>query len=670
MPVLVRRLLAPGAAILITGCVQLQQWLRPAPVVPVSAVTPPPAPPTRGDRPLPYPVFETQAFARAVERGTRTRTGAPGPKYWQQYARYQLDVELMPMAGQISGRGTVWYLNHSPDTLREVWLHLDQNLFTANAVRNGATPFTGGTEIYRVTARGQAVARADTGVGYSVRETRMRIIPARPIAPGDSIDLGFDWSFIVPPDGAPRGGASAARDLFMVSYWYPRVAVYDDVGGWQIDPYMGAAEFYMGYADYDVTIMVPAGWLVGATGTLANAKDVLTPATLQRLATARRGGDPVHVVADADRGAGRATLRGLDNRLSWRFRAENVRDFDWGASDKYLWDATIAVVGDRNGDQRPDTADIYTLYRPDVRKWAWDQSSRYARHSIEYLSWYLWPYPYPQMTALDGPVSCSGMEYPMLTCIGGQRDTLSLYSVTVHEFAHMWFPMQVGSDERRYSWMDEGLTRFNQAQGMRAFFNGYDRDRQTRDDYLAITRTDDETPLMRHGDLYPFGTNAFRVASYDKMATNMVALRGLVGDSIFLRAYRAYGQRWVNKHPTPYDFWNSFNYYSGRDLSWFWRTWWFETWTLDQAVAGAVLEETKLVVTIEDRGLAFMPVRLAITRVGGQVERREIPVDAWLTGVRQTRFTLDDGASVIRVEIDPEHVFPDIDRRNNAWSRS
>ncbi|HEY9226277.1 MAG TPA: M1 family aminopeptidase, partial [Gemmatimonadaceae bacterium] len=332
-------------------------------------------------------------------------------------------------------------------------------------------------------------------------------------------------------------------------------------------------------------------------------------------------------------------------------------------------DATIAVVGDRERDGRSDTTAIHTFYRPEARKWSWDKSAEYERSSVEFLSQYLWPYPWPQMTALEGPVSCTGMEYPMLTCIGGPRDTLSLYSVQVHETGHMWFPMQVGSDERRFAWQDEGLTRFNQAQGMQAYFKGYDRERISQQAYVALATTDDEVPLMRHGDLYPSTTSAYSVASYEKMATNLVALRALVGDETFRSAYRTYGLRWLNKHPTPYDFFNTFNSMSGQDLSWFWRTWWYETWTLDQAIAGATLVADKLMVTIEDRGLAPMPVRLAITRADGRVEQRYVPVSVWLAGARRIAVNLDNGATVTAVEIDPDQVFPDIDRSNNRWKK-
>jgi aminopeptidase N len=272
------------------------------------------------------------------------------------------------------------------------------------------------------------------------------------------------------------------------------------------------------------------------------------------------------------------------------------------------------------------------------------------------------------MTAADGIVSCSGMEYPMITCIGGPRDTLSLYSVTVHEIGHMWFPMQVGSDERRYTWQDEGLTRFNQSEGMREFFKGYDRFTQSRNNYLNLaSRLDGETELMRHGDRFPFGTPAYSWASYDKMSTILVALRELLGEETFMRAYREYGRRWVNKHPTPYDFWNTFNDVSGRDLSWFWRVWFFETWTLDQAVAGVRVLGDTTEITIEDRGLAPMPVRLTITRADGTVQRPTLPVGPWLSGAtRQVMRTIGRSA-VVKVEIDPELRFPDVDRSNNVW---
>lgn len=652
------------ASAVIAGCAQYSQLIHREP-------PPPPQKTTMAapSRPIPYPVFESRAFARAVANGTRTRTGEPGPKYWQQFARYRIDAELVPAMNQLNGRETVRYYNRSPDTLRTTGFYLNQNLFKPGAARVGETPVTGGMELLRVAVGGQTLTKSDTGVGYWVEGTRMGVHLPRALAPHDSVDIDVAWAFQIPPDGAPREGTTG--DVFMIAYWYPQLAVYDDVSGWETDPYLGNAEFYMGYADYDVSIALPQGWLVASTGELTNPTDVLSKQTRDRLSRVRQNGGVVHVVADQDRGAGptKATNTGFDGVLTWKFRARNVRDFDFGASAKYVWDATVAVVGDRDGDKRADTTAINTFYRPEARRWAWDHSAEYEKSSVEFLSRYLWPYPWPQMAALDGPVSCSGMEYPMLTCIGGPRDTLGLYSVQIHETAHQWFPMQVGSDERRFAWQDEGLTRFNQAQGMQTFFNGYDRETISKDAYLRMALTDDEEPLMRHGDAYSPMTTAYQVATYEKMATNMLSLRALLGDTVFQSAYRTYGLRWQYKHPTPYDFFNTFNALSGQDLSWFWRTWWYETWTLDQAIASATMNVDKLVVTIEDRGLAPMPVRLAITRMDGRVERMVLPVSVWLNGARSTVVSIDAGGTVKSVEIDPEHAFPDVDRSNNTWSR-
>jgi peptidase M1-like protein len=643
-----------------------------------------------GARPLPYPVFEPASFRRAIERGTRTRTGEPGPKYWTQFARYALRAELDPVAKRLTGDGRVRYQNRSPDTLRFVPVHLYQNLFAPGSARNVEVPTTNGMELTRVVAQGRPLPRlrdveASVQAGFQIEGTIAWIRLPTPLAPGSSADFEFSWDYTVPVDGAPRSGTDG--EVFMISYWYPQIAVYDDVNGWQTDWYMGNAEFYMGYADYDVALTVPAGWLIGATGELKNPADVLTPTTRERLADARRASTVVHVVAEDDRVPGRSTTTGTGGKVTWLFEARNVRDFAWGTSDKYLWDATRAAVGTRGcvpsavpGGAAPttpagcgqgtDTATINSFYRPSRIPWAWDESARYARHSIEFLSGFLWPYPYPQMTALDGVVSCSGMEYPMITCIGGQRDTLGLYSVTVHEFAHMWFPMQVGSDEKRFAWQDEGLTRFNQAQAMRSFFGGYDLERVVRDAYLGFARTGDEVELMRHGDLYPVGTPAYSIASYQKMATNLVALRALLGPELFMTAYREYGRRWIGKHPTPYDFFHTFDDVSKRDLSWFWRTWFYETWTLDQAITGVQVKGDSATITVEDRGLAPMPVRLAITRQGvAGVERREIPVDVWLRGERVATLRVAASPKITKVEIDPDNAFPDIDRSNNRWGR-
>jgi hypothetical protein len=629
-------------------------------------------------RPRPYPVILPPSFEAAVRNGTRTFSGRPGPAYWTNYAHYTIRAELNPSTRTLTGTQTVVYHNRSPNDIPGMVLKLRQNLHRESVVRNRFVPLTGGVHLSRVVVAGQELGPIDSAEdapGYQEDGTNLIVLLPEPLTPGGEVTLETSWSYVVPPDGAPRNGTDG--EVFYMAYWYPQLAVYDDVHGWDVDYYMGNAEFYMGYGDYDVELTVPAGWLIGATGALQNADEVLTPQTRMRLTQAGMTRDVVHVVTEQDRGYSpndrdalfHATRAGTNGRLTWRFQAENVRDFAWGTSDRYLWDATSAIAGDHDGDGRPDTTMIHTFYRPERVQWAWDGSARFVQHSVEFLSSYLWPYPWPHMTAMDGVVSCSGMEYPMMTCIGGQRDTVSLYSVLVHETAHMWFPMMVGSNEKAHSWQDEGLTRFNQNQAMRDFFDGMDRETPTRDNYLNFARSGGEHELMRHGDLYPVGTPAFGIASYDKMATILVALRALLGEDTFMRAYREYANRWSYRHPTPWDLFNTFEDVSGRDLDWFWTPWFHETWTLDQAVAEVRDESGETLITIEDRGLAPMPARVSVTRADGAVEQIEVPVDVWLAGNRRHTLRVAASPAVTAVEIDAARAFPDIDRDNNRWQR-
>ncbi len=611
------------------------------------------------------PVFE--GFERAIANGTRSRTGAPGPKYWQQWSEYKLEAELNPVSKRLTGRGTIKYFNRSPDTLATVYVQLLHNIFAPGAHHDTNVPWSvEGVDLTRVTAQGTALpSGGGGGAGYEVNGTVMRIRLPRAIPPGGSSDFAFDWKLRVPPDGAPRGGQDG--EVYYISYWYPQMAVYDDVNGWQTDQYLGNAEFYMGYGDYDVSLTLPAGWLVTGTGTLDNSAEVLSAQTRARLDTAASATGIVHVVGPDDREPGRSTTVGRNGKLTWHFRAKNVRDFAWGASTRYLWDATNAAVGDMNGDGRPDSSAIYAFYRPEQRISHWDEAARYGRHAIEFFSRYLWPYPWPHMSVVDGPNSCGGMEYPMMTCIGGEWDTLSMYEVVDHEIGHMWFPMMVGSDEKRFAWMDEGFTQFDQSQGMADFFKGFDDEARNRKNYLDLAEEGGETEMMHHGDRFP-DYNAYGVAAYFKPATVLVALRGVLGRDTFHKAFTEYGRRWLYKHPTPWDFFETIEDVSGRDLSWFWRTWFFETWKLDQAIDTVTTVGDSLEVVVSNRGKAPMPVKLAVTREG-TTDTLTVPVDVWLGGAKRTTVRLAREPAVKSIEIDPANDFPDIDRTNQKWPR-
>lgn len=606
-------------------------------------------------------------FDAAVARGTRTAVGAPGPKYWQQYASYRLEAELLPTTKRLNGHGTITYENRSPDVLPSLFIHAYPNIFAPDGKRNtNVMSALGGIVFTEVRAEGRKLDSTATGAGWTLAGTVMELRLPTPLPPGGKVSLELAWNYRVPPDGAPRGGQD--RETYLLSYWYPQVAVYDDVNGWQADQYLGNAEFYMGYADYDVALTVPSGWLVASTGELRNADEVLSPAVRERLARVRGSAGVTTIVPDSARGPGKATLAGTDGKLTWRFTATNVRDVTWGTSALWTWDAVPVEVGDATGDGVADTTVVSALYRIDRRRGGWGDAAKNGAEAIAAFSKLLWPYPWSHMTVVDGPASCGGMEYPMLTCIGGQFNPRDLYVTEAHEIAHMWFPMMVGSDEKRFAWQDEGMAQYFQSLPADARFPGSDDLGESRRTYLDIAADISETELMRHGDKYP-NYYGYGVASYYKPATVLQALRTFLGDSSFTAAFREYGKRWMYRHPTPRDFFNTVSQVAGRDLDWFWRSWYYETWRLDQAIGNVTRQGDSARVEVEMKGKVPMPVLLVARGARGDTTTATIPVEAWLAGERKAVVVMPVPADLLRIEIDPDRQFPDVDPLNQTWPR-
>ncbi len=646
---------------------------RPAPAVEPAATA-------AGPRPLPGPVYESAAYSRAVAQGTRTRTGIPGARYWVQHPRYSIDATLDVPHNRLVGREMVVYMNRSPDTLRQLAVHLRQNVFAPDSPRRERVPITGGVTLRRVAVNGRPIATAADRVPpqpgqYAVGGTVMWIALAAPLLPGDSLRLEIAWSY--PPPPAPADGREGHEDhVYFMGYWYPQIAVYDDVDGWVADPYLLEAEFYMDPADYDVRVTVPHGWVVGATGTLQNAAAIFSAAARDSLAAARRSGRVVRVLTPGSRAAGVFTAGG--GPVTWHFTASDVRDFAWGTSDQYAWDATRALVSGTAG--LPDTVDINSFFRLTTPAAAWRiGGARYTRDAIQQMSAYLWPYPYPHMTSMEGVLDGGGMEYPMMTLMQPWADTLALAGDLMHETGHMWFPMQVGSNETRYPWMDEGFTQFDAAQGMRVLYGeprrgGRPNDSETgqRASYLRAAHAGQDTPLIlgggASGDDYPQAL--YFTMFYNKTAQVLAALRGVLGPDTFHRAFVEYGRRWVGRHPQPYDFFNAMAEAARRDLSWFWTTWFFEGWSLDQTIESVSPAGDSVAIIIVDRGLAPMPVPLAVTRADGSVQRIDVPVDVWLGGggARRTVVRIRREPRIVRVAIDPEALFPDVDPSNQIWT--
>jgi hypothetical protein len=625
-------------------------------------------------RPVPNPVEVPRGFQRAIQRGTRTATGQPGPRYWQQWADYRIRTSVDPAAKTVTGSESIVYYNRSPDSLATLVVQLIQNVHAGEAVRDEPNEVTGGIELTRVTARGAALgAPAGRGQpGYAVQGTNLVIRPPAPLLPGDSIRLELDWRFKIPQAGVSGRMGYDADNLVFMAYFYPQMAVYDDVFGWQTDPFLGTAEFYMGYGNYQYTVDAPAGWVVMGTGELTNAEQALPAPVLARWRRAMQSDTTVHVLTAADFGAGKATVAGTNGRVTWSFRADSVRDVSFSMTRESLWDAARTPVGDRTGDGRPDYTTINAFYRASAPSWR--NAVRFEQQSITHHSQFTGvKYPYPHMTGVEGEnIIGGGMEYPMMTLIGAynSRSDTAFYSVVSHELAHMWFPMVIGVDERRHGWMDEGTTDFNENEARNAYYHltGPAAHLEEQRQYLGGVRAGLDVRELTWTD-YITPPQAGGFATYPKPATLLQTLRNLIGEEAFVRGYRAYAQGWAYKHPKPWDFFNAFNTAAGRDLGWFWSTWYDNAWSLDQAIQSVTAAAGGTTITIADRGNAPMPARLVITRQDGQTERREIPVETWLAGSREGTITVTPGSPVVKVEIDPEMAFPDTDRSNNVWTR-
>src|SRR5690606_9082939 len=408
------------------------------------------------------------AFREAVRRGTRTMDGRPGPEYWQQRVEYRIAAELDPERARVQAEETITYYNRSPDTLSHLVLLLYQNVFAPGVQRVRRVPPTDGITLESVAVDGLPARAGDPRTGsatYAIDGTLMTLDLPRALPPGGRVTLDIAWHFSVPPRGAPPTGHDN-REAFVVAQWYPQIATYADVHGWHTLPYWSNGEFYLEYGDFDVSLTVPEGWIVGATGTLQNPDEVLTPQTLDRLASARTQDGIVRVITAEDHQAGPVTVQEPGGQLTWRFTASNVRDFAFATSNRYLWDATRARTPDADGDGRAETVLVNALYRPEAT--AWRRAAEYMRHATTFHAERWYPYQYPQITAAEGPIG--GMEYPMLVFIGAPSDAQALYSVLSHEIAHQWWSMLVGSNETRYAWQDEGLTTYVEDLSVQDFF--------------------------------------------------------------------------------------------------------------------------------------------------------------------------------------------------------
>ncbi|HET6577095.1 MAG TPA: M1 family metallopeptidase [Gemmatimonadales bacterium] len=604
----------------------------------------------------------------------RTGSGEPGPRYWQQRADYLIRATLDTTTRSIRGEERITYTNNSPDTLRYVWLQLDQNLFNSESrgyrvfgqdPRFGTKGAQVSVRLLKVAAPAVPAAKGRkavpaTALPYLVNGTVMRVNLARPLPPGGKQLLEIGWSFPFGPNSSRMGMEEIdGATIYEVAQWYPRMAVYDDVRGWNTEQYLGQGEFYLEYGSFDVSLTVPADMIVAATGVLQNPDEVLTAAQRARLARARTSAETVVIRGKDEIGDPASRPPTEYPALTWRFTADSVRDFAWAAARHFVWDA----VGVNDG------RTLAMSYYPPSADSIWKDASQYAKTAIEYYSKQWLPYPYPVASNVNGIEG--GMEYPMIVFCHNRTDPQALYSVTDHEFGHTWFPMVVGSNERRYGWMDEGFNSFmNHYSFPRKFPDSpLPNSRGVPETYIKNALSGDEQTIMTPADRM-HSTENWRQSVYNKPAVGLVLLRDhITSPERFDPVFREYIRRWAYKHPTPADFFRTMEDGLGEDLSWFWRSWFYTTERLDQAVDSVALSDSAGVVSrvyLRNAGQMPMPVELSLVMDDGSTQRLRLPVEVWGMGDRYTAL-IRGPKKVNGVTIDPEGWYPDVDRSNNRW---
>jgi len=605
----------------------------------------------------PEPLYMPRAVQQAYRNGTRSADGNPGPRYWQNHGRYAMTVTATPADGSIHGSEDIVYYNNSPDTLGALVFKLFLNIHKPGAPRNGgATPdyLTSGVHIDRFAVNGAPADWPDSPFAFTNQRVRL---PA-PLLPHDSVGLSVDWHY----DVSHRSGREGMIDstTWFLAYFYPRVAVYDDYDGWDTMDFTDSQEFYSDFNDYEVTIRVPRNYVVWGTGTLTNASDVLQPEILRRFQASTTSDQTIQVATGDEMAAGQVTRQDPVN--AWRFTATNVPDMAFNLSDHYVWDAGSVVVDDATG-RRAGVQAAYNDSSADYRHMV-----QFGRHALDWLShhWPGVPYPYEKTTIVQG---FAGMEYPMMANDESYSDTTFSRFVAEHEIAHTYFPFYMGINETRYGFMDEGW-----ATTFEYLINLDDMGKERTDAFYKRFRVNgwirdpsplEDLPIITPGDVLKgraYGNNA-----YGKPSLGYLAVKDLLGDDVFRACLHGYIDRWHGKHPTPWDFFNTFNDVSGKNLNWFWHNWYFTNSYIDLAVTGVAKRQGGYTVAIRNIGGMAAPVDLQIGYTDGTSETVHQTPAVWEADQLEARVPVTTGKTIASVTLDGG-IWVDADLTNNRWT--
>ncbi|WP_300672297.1 M1 family metallopeptidase [Soonwooa sp.] len=597
----------------------------------------------------------------------RSASGQPGPKYWQQAVNYNLNITLDDTQNKFTGSAEVSYTNNSPDALKFIWFQLDQNLFKKESRGSAMIPttnsrygssdstFEGGYTIKSVKVDGKDAK-------YLITDAQMQVdLPKELKANGGSTKISIEYSFVSPEDGADRMGVLQTKNgkIFTVAQWYPRVAVYDDIKGWNTIPYLGPSEFYLEYGNFDVSITAPNNLYVVGSGELLNQKDVYTAEQNRKWNEAANSEKTVSIRTAAE--ANTATKS--TGTKTWKFKMTKSRDFAFAASSAFILDAARI---DLPSGKKSLAISAYPV-ESDGQD-AWSRSTEYTKAAIEHYSKQWFEFPYPAAVNVAGITN--GMEYPGIVFCEYKAKGSSLWGVTDHEFGHTWFPMIVGSNERKHGWMDEGFNTFINDISTKNFNKGeYYKNPSVRTmtGYLFNDRLEpvDTAPdNMREGSI---GALLY----YKPGAALKILRENVLGPERFDKAFREYVDRWAFKHPVPDDFYRTMENVSGEDLGWFWRSWFQNNWKLDQAVTGVKYVDNSnfskgAMITVANLEKMALPVNLEVKYKDGTTQALDLPIDIWRRNTEWT-FKAPTTKEIVSVTADPKGNLPDINLANNVF---
>lgn len=607
----------------------------------------------------------------------RTSDGQPGPKYWTNISNYKIEATLDDVKNAVSGSVTITYINNSPKPMDFVWLYLDQNLYRPDSRGQAKTPatgrsrygdvnstFEGGYNIRSVKLLSNNKGKiSSSDVTKVISDTRMQLrLPSPMAANGGTVQFKIDYSFNIPKYGSDRTGIQDTRNgkIYAIAQWYPRLCVFDDIEGWNTLPYLGAGEFYLDYGDYDYSITAPAKFIVAGSGDLQNPQEVLTSTQLKRYKEAKNS-DKTVMIRSASEVTDPST-RPQKGNLTWHFKIKNARDVAWAASTSFIWDAAkIDFPSGRKG----LAMSVYPVESNGNN--GWERSTEYVKASLEGYSRRWFEYPYN--SAVNVASNVGGMEYPAIVFCGYNAKGGNLWGVTDHEFGHTWFPMIVGSNERKYGWMDEGFNTFINGISTDDFNNGeYKSENERSSSNSRMFSLRSETVMSIPDALVEsnIGNALYRKPGY---ALNLLR-NEIIGTERFDYAFKSYIKRWAYKHPTPWDFFRMIENVAGEDLGWFWKGMFIENYKLDQAIDGVTYVENDTakgaLVIVKNLDKMAMPLYLQYETASGKTRTVKVPVEVWQNGNTWIE-KLNTTEKLKSVIIDPEHVFPDVNANNNSW---